>query len=96
MAALGRWLAKGKDGQWRLQGLSGHRRIVILRRPIKRSLALTERDVIVRAVPLAEIDGRLRLGNTQSAAPPEKPLALATGTRANDDHYPPEGRGEGR
>lgn len=27
---------------------------------------------------------------------PEKPLALATGTRANDDHYPPEGRGEGR
>jgi hypothetical protein len=27
---------------------------------------------------------------------PKKPLALATGTRANDDQDPPEGRGEGR
>jgi hypothetical protein len=43
---------QGKDGQLRLQGWSRHRRIVILRRRIERSLALTKRDV----------DGQLRLG----------------------------------
>ena len=37
-----RW--QGKDGQLRLQGWSRHRRIVILRRRVERSLALTERD----------------------------------------------------
>jgi hypothetical protein len=40
--AGGRW--QGKDGQLRLQGWSRHRRIVILRRRLERSLALTERD----------------------------------------------------
>src|SRR5882762_9105846 len=40
--AGGRW--QGKDGQLRLQGWSWHRRIVILRRRLERSLALTERD----------------------------------------------------
>jgi hypothetical protein len=43
---------QGKDGQLRLQGWSHHRRIVILRRRVERSLALTERDA----------DGQLRLG----------------------------------
>jgi hypothetical protein len=42
----------GKDGQLRLEGWSRHRRIVILRRRIERSLALTERDS----------EGQLRLG----------------------------------
>src|SRR5258705_10420685 len=37
-----RW--QGKDGQLRLQGWRRHRRIVILRRRVERSLALTERD----------------------------------------------------
>src|SRR5258707_2108343 len=40
--AGGRW--QGKDGQLRLQGWSRHRRIVILRRRLERSLALTECD----------------------------------------------------
>jgi len=37
-----RW--QGKDGKLRLQGWSRHRRIVILRRRLERSLALSERD----------------------------------------------------
>jgi len=37
-----RW--QGKDGRLRLQGWSRHRRIVILRRRLERSLALSERD----------------------------------------------------
>ena len=37
-----RW--QGKDGQLRLDGWSRHRRIVILRRRLERSLALAERD----------------------------------------------------
>ena len=37
-----RW--QGKDGTLRLQGWSRHRRIVILRRRLERSLALAERD----------------------------------------------------
>src|SRR5712671_4223592 len=45
-----RW--QGKDGQLRLPGWRRHRRIVILRRRVERSLALTERDA----------DGQLRLG----------------------------------
>ena len=40
--AGGRW--QGKDSQLRLQGWSRHRRIVILRRRLERSLALAERD----------------------------------------------------
>ncbi len=48
--AGGRW--QGKDGQLRLEGWSRHRRIVILRRRLERSLALTERDA----------EGQLRLG----------------------------------
>jgi hypothetical protein len=43
---------QGKDGQLRLQGWGRHRRIVILRRRIERSLALTDHDA----------DGQLRLG----------------------------------
>jgi hypothetical protein len=43
---------QGKDGQLRLQGWSRHRRIVILRRRLERSLALTEHDA----------KGQLRLG----------------------------------
>jgi hypothetical protein len=43
---------QGKDGQLRLLGWSRHRRIVILRRRVERSLALAERDG----------DGQLRLG----------------------------------
>src|SRR5215468_4896934 len=43
---------QGKDGRLRLEGWSRHRRIVILRRRIDRSLALTERDA----------NGQLRLG----------------------------------
>jgi hypothetical protein len=35
---------QGKDGQLRLTGWSRHRRIVILRRRVERSLALAERD----------------------------------------------------
>ena len=42
----------GKDGQLRLQGWGRHRRVVILRRRVPRSLALTERDAT----------GQLRLG----------------------------------
>jgi hypothetical protein len=37
-----RW--QGKDGRPRLQGWSRHRRIVILRHRLERSLALSERD----------------------------------------------------
>jgi hypothetical protein len=37
-----RW--QGKDGKLRLEGWSRHRRIVVLRRRLARSLALTERD----------------------------------------------------
>jgi hypothetical protein len=43
---------QGKDGRLRLDGWSRHRRIVILRRRVDRSLALTERDA----------NGQLRLG----------------------------------
>ena len=35
---------QGKDGQLRRTGWSRHRRIVILRRRVERSLALAERD----------------------------------------------------
>jgi hypothetical protein len=45
---------QGKDGRLRLEGWSRHRRIVILRRRIERSLALTGRD-----------RGQLRLGFAQ-------------------------------
>jgi len=49
-----RW--QGKDGRLRLQGWSRHRRIVILRRRIERSLAPTGRDA----------DDRLRLALPRS------------------------------
>ena len=42
--ATGGGREQGKDGQLRLQGWSRHRRIVILRRRVERSLALTEHD----------------------------------------------------
>jgi hypothetical protein len=53
--AGGRW--QGKDGQLRLQGWSRHRRIVILRRRLERSLALAERDEAGQSrLSFAEID----------------------------------------
>jgi len=53
--AGGRW--QGKDGQLRLQGWSRHRRIVILRRRLERSLALAERDEAGQLrLSFAEID----------------------------------------
>jgi Phosphate transporter family len=45
-----RW--QGKDGRLRLQGWSRHRRIVILRRRLERSLALSERDDAAGAATL--------------------------------------------
>ena len=49
---------QGKDGELRLQGWSRHRRIVILRRRIERSLALTERDASGQlSLGFAEIEG---------------------------------------
>jgi hypothetical protein len=49
---------QGKDGQLRLLGWSRHRRLVILRRRLERSLALTERGAIGQLVlGFAEIDG---------------------------------------
>jgi hypothetical protein len=49
---------QGKDGKLRLLGWSRHRRVVILRRRIERSLALTERDAGGQLrLGFAEIDG---------------------------------------
>jgi len=49
---------QGKDGELRLQGWSRHRRVVILRRRVERSLALTERDASGQlSLGFAEIEG---------------------------------------
>ena len=49
---------QGKDGELRLLGWSRHRRVVILRRRVERSLALTERDASGQLLlGFAEIDG---------------------------------------
>jgi hypothetical protein len=51
-----RW--QGKDGKLRLEGWSRHRRIVILRRRLERSMALCERDDAGQLrLSFAEVDG---------------------------------------
>jgi hypothetical protein len=78
-----------KGRQFALLGMEPGSRIVIAATP--NAMSMTR-----GGSALPRLMAGPRFGNTQSTGPPEKPLALATGTRANDDHYPPEGRGEGR
>jgi Transposase DDE domain group 1 len=63
-----RW--QGKDGELRLEGWSRHRRVVILRRRLERSLALAERDDAGQLkLTLPRSTTAARSGNTPFSSP---------------------------